>query len=694
MARSLRSIESGIGNLTAAIARSLSLSGGFFDTSKMGIGTNSSGGLFGIGGLFSSTKTNTVYDQGLQFNPTTVSQIISQGISGATYQVIETIKHNSGLFGIGASTKTSYGTTTGALPDDIAQQFQLITKQVYDSVVQAAKVLGIDVAGALQQFQVEIGKISFKDMTGDEIQKQLEAVFSKLGDQMAGFAVAGLEQFQKAGEGLYETLMRIAKDYLTVDAALKSIGMTFGSVGASSIAARESLIELMGGLDQFTSQVNFFYDHFLTDAQKVAFEQTQVDAAFQQLGIAEPDTIAAFTSLVQGLDLTTAAGQATFAALMQIAPAFYDVATAADQLAKKQQELQVQLLQAQGNTEAATELERQIALAALDPSLQSLQKQVWAAQDAAAAAAAAQQLANKQTELQIQLLQAQGKAEAAVALQRKMELDQLDPALRDLQKQVWAAQDAAAKRAQHEQHLATAKDNLSQAYQRESQALQQTADTFRGFADDLKAFRDSLFQTANGTASYNQALITLMKQSGLAAGGDQTALGGGLRDAATTFMDIATQNAGSLQDVARARALVARQLDQAIGGAEVHASIAEQQLDQMKDQVGKLIDIDNAVLSVADAIKALNGLLGHHSSVAGGGNSGQSGNIGGQQAVFSRAHEKLLRSIDQRLSKIDTATRQGAIAGNRTARTLNRVTQNGSSITVSTDADTPVKVVS
>jgi hypothetical protein len=95
-------------------------------------------------------------------------------------------------------------------------------------------------------------------------------VFSKVGDQMAGFAVAGLEQFQKAGEGLFETLMRLAKDYLTVDAALKSIGLTFGSVGVASSRRAGSLIDLMGGLDQFVSQINYYYDHFLTAAEQTS----------------------------------------------------------------------------------------------------------------------------------------------------------------------------------------------------------------------------------------------------------------------------------------------------------------------------------------------------------------------------------------------------------------------------------------
>jgi hypothetical protein len=133
---------------------------------------------------------------------------------------------------------------------------------------------------------------------------------------------------------------------------------------------------------------------------------------------------------VTGLDLSTDAGQAMFEALMQIAPAFYDVATAADQLAKKQADLQVQLLQAQGADRGATALQRQLALAAMDPSLQALAATGLGGSGRGAAAAAALALSNKQQEMQVQLLQAQGKATEALALQRQMELAALDPSLR------------------------------------------------------------------------------------------------------------------------------------------------------------------------------------------------------------------------------------------------------------------------
>lgn len=699
MVSSLRKIESGIDNLAGAIARQLQLTGGAFDTALLGLGTKTSQGfsLLGaaLGGLLGGilggkkTETKTLYDQGIQFNPATIQQIIEQGITGATYNVIQTITKKSGFLGIGGSTKTSYSTITGPLDSDIATQTKLIIADLYKSVVDAAKVLGLDVADALKTFQVEIGKISFKDLKGDEITQALQAVFSKIADQMAGFAVAGLEQFQKAGEGLYETLMRLAKDYLTVDAALKSIGLTFGSVGVASVAARESLIELMGGLDQFVSQINYYYDHFLTQSEQTAFLQDQINAAFAGLGISVPPTIDAFKALVSGLDLTTDAGQAMFAALMAIAPAFYTVATAAQQAAdaaaaaaaqllKQKQDLQIQLLQAQGDTAAATALQRSIALAAIDPSLQALQQQVWAAQDAAKAAAAATALLNQKNQIQIALLQAQGKAVEAVALQRKLELAALDPTLRGLQQQVYAAQD-----------VAKAKDNLLTAYKNESNTLQQTIDKFKDFSKSLRDFRDSLFAADEGSQTYNQALAKLMQTGALAATGDETALGG-IQDAASKFLSIAEANASSLMDVQRAKALVARYIDQAIGGADNQVSMAEQQLAQLKTQVGALVDINDSVLTVVQGIQQLKALMFPTSTPGTGTTGGTGTGSGGTHTPRPpTVHET---EVEKRLGRIEAAVTAGALSSNKSANLLDLVTNGGDSMITRTDKDTPVQV--
>jgi hypothetical protein len=78
----------------------------------------------------------------------------------------------------------------------------------------AATALGVDGAKAvLDSFQVNLGKLSFKDLSGEEIQAQIEAVFSKLGDDLSAAVIPSITQFQKVGEGAFETLVRVAKEY-------------------------------------------------------------------------------------------------------------------------------------------------------------------------------------------------------------------------------------------------------------------------------------------------------------------------------------------------------------------------------------------------------------------------------------------------------------------------------------------------
>jgi hypothetical protein len=179
-----------------------------------------------------------------------------------------------------------------------------------------------------------------------------------------------------------------------------------------------------------------------------------------------------------------------------------------------------------------------------------------------------------------------------------------------------------------------------------------------------------------------------MKQSGLATGGDETALGGGLQDAARTFLDVATANAHSLADVARARALVARQLDQAIGGAQAKATIAEQQLTQMKDQVGKLIDIDDHVLSVVEAIQALNALLAPAAPPPSGGGGG-----GGHDRPPRppRDREDHDRHVRDRLDEMSAAMMSNASALGKLRSIFTRADR-GSGIAIVTDADAPIQV--
>ena len=114
----------------------------------------------------------------------------------------------------------------------------------------------------------------------------------------------------------------MARQYQVIDLTLSSIGLTFNTVGVASLAARERLVDLFGGLDELQSAVGFYADNFLTEAERLAPVQSAVTAELARLGLTGIKTRDQFKAVVQGLDVSTAAGAELFAALLNLAPAF------------------------------------------------------------------------------------------------------------------------------------------------------------------------------------------------------------------------------------------------------------------------------------------------------------------------------------------------------------------------------------
>jgi len=327
-------------------------------------------------GIFGGKQS--VEDSGLTMDKTSLAAIMSGGLNAKTFADVKT---DGGWFrGDKHDTKTS---SVGA---EANRQFATIITSMADAVKQAGVLLGMNgdaFSAKLNTFVVDIGKVSLKDLKGDDLQKALEAVFSKLGDQMASFGVAGLQQFQQVGEGYLETLVRVASDYAKVDASLQSIGKTFGSVGVQSIAARESLISLLGGIDDFQSKTADYGKNFLTTAQQLAPVQKYVTDSLAQMGLGWVTTRQQFAGVVAGLDLTTTAGQQTYAALMNLEAAFaatheaiVDTTKSAQDIADERKDLQSQLDQLMMTSAQLLAKQRD----ALDDSNKALFDQVQAAQ--------------------------------------------------------------------------------------------------------------------------------------------------------------------------------------------------------------------------------------------------------------------------------------------------------------------------
>jgi hypothetical protein len=398
MAASLKSIDSQIGGVASLVVRS-----GNIDASSgvtEGFKSNAIGSVLSkipviggiLGGLFGS-KTSVI-GSGLYGGAQSVGSILGGGFDASYYSDIEKKKK---LFGLTTSTKTS--TQYSGADAGLENQFTLILKSFNDAIAAAAGPLGVatgDVQARLNGFIVNIGKIDLKGLTGAQIEEKLSAVFGAAADGMAAAAFPGLEQFQKVGEGVFETLVRVASTVEAVGASLDLLGTNTQAMG---IGVKLALADQFDSISALTDAAGAYFQTYYSKEEQAAAKTAQMSGVFASLGVAMPATLSAFRSLVEAQDLTTAAGQSTYATLLKLAPAFADLqasmegAKSAADIASERQDLQRQLLELQGDTAAI----RALDLAKLDASNRALQEQIYAVQDAQAAATAAKALSDAWT---------------------------------------------------------------------------------------------------------------------------------------------------------------------------------------------------------------------------------------------------------------------------------------------------------
>jgi phage-related minor tail protein len=450
-----------------------------------------------LAALTLKTKVETdLKDSGVLFGNQSIADVLQNGVKSQSYQDF-TVTQKTNFLGIGAVSKsTSNVEQTQALAAETQKQISLVVTSIASTVVAAAQALGVQGADAtIKNFQIEIGKLSLQGLTGQDLTDAISAVFSKLGDQMADFVVPEVEKFQKAGEGLFETLVRVAREYQIVDVSLQSIGKTFGAVGVASLAAREDLLSLFASVDDFVTQTQFFADNFLTDAQRIAPIQAAVQKQFAALGVTGVNTKDQFAQLVLGLDLTTDAGRQMYAAMLAVAPAFAKV------------------------------------------------------------------------------------------------MDYITGGSKD---------------------VTDATDALTKAYQAEADAIQATIDKFQGFSDNLKAFRSSLDTGPNALltpeAQYNATKAAFLDTAAKAQLGDPTALGN-LQGVSQSYLDASKAYYASSGKYFQDLAAVKTAVTASQATAQRTVDNATQQLTELQASVSGLITINQSVLSVHDAIVALQAAL-------------------------------------------------------------------------------------
>jgi hypothetical protein len=311
----LASIDSGINNTAKGLYGIKGLrSGSMFDTIE---GKQSGGGLLGTG-LFGSKTSRNITDSGLLIEGT-FAQLASDTNEAVIDFFEQVTVSKKSWYG---KTKTWVETNRREIDDATSDFFQDIFGGATEMFIEIGAKTGVE-AGAINQILggMDVGKnfTSLRGLKGEDFQKELSAVIGTILDDAASAIFTSFETFAEFGEGMLETVVRVVDTNTKINQQIKNVGISSGEL---SFAITEALAEIAGGLENFLEQSNFFRENFLTETERLVPVQKAVVTEMARLGFATVDTRAEFKALVQGLDLTTTAGQENYQALMDVAEGF------------------------------------------------------------------------------------------------------------------------------------------------------------------------------------------------------------------------------------------------------------------------------------------------------------------------------------------------------------------------------------
>lgn len=212
------------------------------------------------------------------------------------------------------------GTDYSAMSDDMAAAIDLGAKGVLEQTKAWASALNLpaeSLAKVTANFKVKL--------TQDEKANQdaINLIFEGYSNALTKQFEAVLTPFQKAGEKLSETMARLTA-LKAFSESINEFGGIFSRVAGASLAARENIIALAGGIDQLMAKAGQFVKDYYTTGEQAGLQARDTLALFESLGISGAGITNRedFRKLVESIDVSTEAGQKQLVALLDIAPTF------------------------------------------------------------------------------------------------------------------------------------------------------------------------------------------------------------------------------------------------------------------------------------------------------------------------------------------------------------------------------------
>lgn len=533
--------------------------------------------------LFGS-KT-TLMDQGIVGDRTTLGQINQSGLDLDTYNTVNTKKK---FLGISYSDKTRE--TRGELNSEIDQQFTMIIQGMASSIGTAADMLGLggqEFTDKLNSFVVDIGHVSLKDLDGKEIEEQFQAIFGKIGDDMAKFGLSGLAEFQKAGEGYFETTVRLASDLIQVKDVYKVMGVEFNKTGIDALRMSENLITAAGGIEELTGMAGEFMDAYYSDSERLKLVSESLNQALTEAGVSTGISMSQFNELTRSMLNGTEEGNKMFVTFMKLAPALAEVREAEEERYEEMLSMQLKVAELEKNEIAVKEVTgkiRQKELEKMDESLRPLQQRIWALEDEATATENAKDAADKYKEKMDEVTQ---------TLETNM-----DNALEGVQRAINASKEVI--RTEYDLRVEAYKASVDA----QKSALNAQKELAQAARNELKSIFDALSGALKSTKIESVQMDEARRKSAKSyltsiVGTDLTQAGG-LKDALEDVSKVSKSSFTTFLDYARDQARTASLIGILKGQSESKLSDAEKQLKAIDDQSKKLDEISKIELKVME----------------------------------------------------------------------------------------------
>lgn len=162
--------------------------------------------------------------------------------------------------------------------------------------------------------------IKLTGLSPEEAAAKVQAALEVANEELAALAL-GATNFAREGETAVQTLQRLTA-IQGMSEALNPMGGIFSSIANASVEARESLIELAGGIDTLVGQANAFVKDYYSQDEQAGMQARAITDALAAVGLDASmlQERADFRTMIESLDPETQ--QQQLVAMLQLGPSF------------------------------------------------------------------------------------------------------------------------------------------------------------------------------------------------------------------------------------------------------------------------------------------------------------------------------------------------------------------------------------